>query len=235
MNHAVSLPQSLTKITLKRLTLGIVTYPKEGLHNPCRSVSWTSRIHTMKPEVRFHRFPGHIAPGLRPFLAAGGRLPGLQAHSSLRSLKNLPSGHPQIAQGKQRDELSRVLGQATVSDLGKSDFKHQAPGGQGGIDGGHQLDTEVVFFEQVAWTWGFAKSQHGGDRKGWASCLAGRRMRLNQANQLRPGHHQGHLIKELALARSLGHKLKSGAGKAYLFHRHSTFGRATGLTYAENP
>ena len=34
-----------------RLSWGGARASKEGLHNPCRSVSWTSRIHTMKPEA----------------------------------------------------------------------------------------------------------------------------------------------------------------------------------------
>ena len=37
-----------------------------------------------------------------------------------------------------------------------ANFKHQAPGGQGGIDGGHDLDVQVMFFEQ------WAKLQDGG-------------------------------------------------------------------------
>ncbi|GAB3481513.1 hypothetical protein GCM10011496_06230 [Polaromonas eurypsychrophila] len=78
-------------------------------------------------------------------------------------------------------------------------------------------------------------AQHGRHRKGRASCLARRPMRLNQSNQFGPRHHQIHLIQKLALARALGHKFKSGGGKAYLFHQHSTSGRPIGLTYAENP
>lgn len=81
----------------------------------------------MKPEVRFHRFPGQVAFGLLPFQAVCGRLPALQAHSSKRPLKNSPSGHPQIAQGKQRDELRRILGQATVSDLAEPELAFDDP------------------------------------------------------------------------------------------------------------
>jgi hypothetical protein len=68
----------------------------------------------MKPEVRFHGFPEHICSGSLPFQAAGGRLPALQTHSSQRTLKNSPSGHPQIAQGKQRDQLRRVLSRPAI-------------------------------------------------------------------------------------------------------------------------
>ena len=81
----------------------------------------------MKPEVRFYRFCGHVAPGLLPFQAAGVRLPALQAHSSLRSLKNSPSGHPQIAQGKQRDQLRRVLGQSLVANFGVAELALDDP------------------------------------------------------------------------------------------------------------
>lgn len=61
-------------------------------------------------------------------------------------------------------------------------------------------------------------AQHGRYGKGRAHCLARRRVGLNQANQLRPWNHQVHLVKKLTLARSLGYKFKSGAGKAHLFH-----------------
>jgi hypothetical protein len=40
----------------------------------------------------------------------------LRAHSSL-SFQQMPARHPQIRQGKQRDELGRVLGQPSVAHL----------------------------------------------------------------------------------------------------------------------
>ena len=46
----------------------------------------------------------------------------LKAHSSVRSLNNSLSGHPQVAQGKQRDQLRRVLGQPFVAHLGKTEL-----------------------------------------------------------------------------------------------------------------
>ena len=76
----------------------------------------------MKPEVRSRRLPEHIAPGLRPVRAAGGPPPGLRAHSPLRPLHKPASGHPQIAQGKQRDQLRRVLGLPLVAGLNRPGF-----------------------------------------------------------------------------------------------------------------
>jgi hypothetical protein len=76
----------------------------------------------MKPETRFHRFSGHICPDSRPSQAAGGRLPALQTHSSQRALNNSFSSHPQVAQGKQREQLRRVLGQPFVANLGEAEL-----------------------------------------------------------------------------------------------------------------
>ena len=70
----------------------------------------------MKFGVHFLRI---LTPALRPFEAAGGHLPALQAHSSPHS-HQLSARHRQIAQGKQRDQLSRVLGQSFVAHLGKA-------------------------------------------------------------------------------------------------------------------
>ena len=81
----------------------------------------------MKPEVRFYRFCGYVAPGLLPSEAAGGRLPALQAHSSLRSLNNSFSSHPQVAQGKQRHQLRRVLCQPFVANLGEAELALDHP------------------------------------------------------------------------------------------------------------
>ena len=44
------------------------------------------------------------------------------------------------------------------------------------------------------------------------------RKRLNQTDKLRPGYNQVHLVKEHAFTSALGDKLKSGGGKADLFH-----------------
>ena len=46
----------------RSIALNVKLRLKEGLHNPRRSGSRTSIIHTMKPGVRFDRFPGHIPP-----------------------------------------------------------------------------------------------------------------------------------------------------------------------------
>jgi len=57
-----------------------------------------------------------------PVFSAGGHLPGLQAYSCLHPSRNSVSGHPQIAQRKQRYQLRRVLGQSLVANLGKSEL-----------------------------------------------------------------------------------------------------------------
>ena len=72
--------------------------------------------------MSLYRTPRLFCPAGWPLQAAGGHLPALQTHSSLRSLKNSPSGHPQIAQGKQRDKLRRVPGKALVADLGEAEL-----------------------------------------------------------------------------------------------------------------
>ena len=55
------------------------------------------------------------------------RLPRLQAHSSPGSLKNSPSCHPQMAQGKQSDQLRRVLGESFVANLGEPKLAFDDP------------------------------------------------------------------------------------------------------------
>lgn len=78
-------------------------------------------------------------------------------------------------------------------------------------------------------------AQHGRYRKGRASYLAGRRMRLNQRNQFGPGHHQVHLVEKFALACSLRCEFKSGC-KAHLFHVSTASDLAySRLTYADLP
>jgi hypothetical protein len=58
-----------------------------------------------------------------------------------------------------------VLGGTGCSNQGdvhhSSCLEHQALGGQGGIDGGQQLDVQIVLFKQMAWTWSFAKPHEG--------------------------------------------------------------------------
>ena len=71
-------------------------------------------------------------------------------------------------------------------------------------------------------------AQPGRHRKGRVSRLARQRMLLNQANRFGPRHHQIHLTQKLAPARALGHKVKSGGGKVYMFHQHITSGRLSG-------
>ena len=61
-----------------------------------------------------------------------------------------------------------------------------------------------------------AKHRLGGKR--CTPRLAGRCMRSNQGQLLRPMNDRVHLVQELTLARALGDKLESGVGKAELFH-----------------
>jgi hypothetical protein len=42
----------------------------------------------------------------------------------------------------------------------RTDLEQQALVDQRGVDRRQYLDAELVFFEQVTWTWGFAKSQN---------------------------------------------------------------------------
>ena len=81
----------------------------------------------MKPEARFHRFPGLCCLESRPSQVAGGRLPALQTHSSQRALNNSFSSHPQVAQGKQREQLRRILGQPFVANLGEAELALDHP------------------------------------------------------------------------------------------------------------
>ena len=59
----------------RSIALNVKLRLKEGLHNPRRSGSRTSIIHTMKPGVRFDRFPGHIAPVFHLFRPQAGVCP----------------------------------------------------------------------------------------------------------------------------------------------------------------
>lgn len=63
-------------------------------------------------------------------------------------------------------------------------------------------------------------AQHGLDGERWASALGarGRCMWRDQRHQLCPGHHEVHLIEELALARSFGLALESVLAQAHLLH-----------------
>jgi hypothetical protein len=75
----------------------------------------------MKHEVHFDRKSERFCIDLKPFEAAGRRLPVVQAHSPLHS-HELSARHPQIGQRKQRHQLRRVLGQALVAHLGKAEL-----------------------------------------------------------------------------------------------------------------
>ena len=46
----------------------------------------------------------------------------------------------------------------------------------------------------------------------------GSKLGLNQPYKFRPGYNQVHLVEEHTFAGALGDKLKSGGGKADLFH-----------------
>lgn len=72
-------------------------------------------------------------------------------------------------------------------------------------------------------------------RKGRSPCLARRRMRGNQGQQIGPGDHLLHLIEERSLTRALGGQLESALGKADLLHPCSMFERLSWETYADVP
>jgi hypothetical protein len=68
-------------------------------------------------------------------------------------------------------------------------------------------------------------AQHGLYSKRRAPALATLTWRkvCNQRNQLCPRNHQIHFVEKHALAGALAQKLKSGRGKADLFHESITF------------
>ena len=79
-------------------------------------------------------------------------------------------------------------------------------------------------------------AQHHLGGEWWAPCLARRRMRCNQRQQLRPRDHKVHLVQKLTLARALGDQLESTVGKAHLFHALTVSDQVfKGLTFAERP
>lgn len=94
----------------------------EALHAPRRRVRPQLRIHEVNTKVLFERFCGCSATCLWPLQAPVGRLPSLEAHSSLRSLNNSLSGHSQITQGKQHDQLRHVLAQPFVAHLSETEL-----------------------------------------------------------------------------------------------------------------
>ena len=70
----------------------------------------------------------------QPFLTVSGSFPTasqpfgcFQAHSCLGPLPKCLSDHPDIGQGKQRDELSRVLGKAPITHLVVTELSFDAP------------------------------------------------------------------------------------------------------------
>lgn len=110
----------------------------------------------MNCDSRFHRNSEHIGSDVTPFCLFGGLFPALQTDSSYGPLNYSLSGHPQVAQGKQCYQLRRVLGQPLVANLGKTKLALDDPegvfhlAGQSGIDGGEQLQAQVVGFERMA-------------------------------------------------------------------------------------
>jgi len=71
-------------------------------------------------------------------------------------------------------------------------------------------------------------AQHGLDGKGWTAAFGARARRckrLDQTHQFPPRNNKAHLIEKHTLARALGDKLESAAGKADLFHLRSTYFR----------
>jgi len=79
-------------------------------------------------------------------------------------------------------------------------------------------------------------AQHHLCGKRWPASLARRRVRCYQRQQIRPRDHQVHFIEKLTLAHALGDKLKSGGGKAHLFHGSTVTNQAvTGMIFADLP
>ena len=58
-------------------------------------------------------------------------------------------------------------------------------------------------------------------------------IRLHQAHQICPRHHQVHLIDKFTLADAFGGQIESGSGKALLFHAHLTSEHGHQMTCAE--
>ena len=82
----------------------------------------------MKRAARFHRILELWCSESLPLEAPGGPLPAPQAHSSLCPYQ-MPAGHPQVRQRKQRDELRRVLCQTFVAHLGETELTLDNPKG----------------------------------------------------------------------------------------------------------
>jgi len=70
----------------------------------------------MKPRSSDSPISRTLRPLVGLFEPSFGHLPTLQAHSS-RSLNNSFSHHPQVAQGKQRDQLRRVFALDPIPSL----------------------------------------------------------------------------------------------------------------------
>jgi len=76
-------------------------------------------------------------------------------------------------------------------------------------------------------------AQHGLDGKGWTAAFGARARRcerLDQAHQFSPRNNKANLIEKHTLARALGDKLESAAGKADLFHLRSPSFRPVSLS-----
>ena len=81
-----------------------------------------------------------------------------------------------------------------------------------------------------------ADAWHGLHSNGRATCLALRRMRLHQGQQIGPRHHQVHpIVRSFSLARALGRERESGSRKTLLFHFHLTSEQGHRLTCADHP
>jgi hypothetical protein len=81
-------------------------------------------VHMMKPQLNLSSI-SCVSGLLRPVF---GPVPVQQAHSSLRrSLHKRLSGHPQIRQREQRDQLRGVLGQPPIAHLGVTELAFDHP------------------------------------------------------------------------------------------------------------
>ena len=166
----------------------------------------------MKLRAHLHRF----IPG-SPLSC--GPLPVLQTHSSPGLVQQRSTCHPKNGKCRQRDQLRRVLGQAFVAKLGKSELTLENPERVFYLGLVHPRVTQAKPLLQKE------AAQRGLHSKRRASALVARTRRkgCNQRHQLCPRDHPIHLVEKHALARALTYKLKSGGGEADLFHKFITF------------
>src|SRR4030042_6868919 len=81
----------------------------------------------MSAQTDLRRRPRRFYPQSGSFPGIRASSPVRQTHSSLHPFNQAFPRHPQIAQGKQRDQLRGVLGQATVAHLDEAELTFDHP------------------------------------------------------------------------------------------------------------